>query len=218
MNNESAPWAIQYVTRIDKANPPSLEHYCLAHAEATVRLLEHSSQDPLLDAAFAEYEKGHIRKFARRANPNTFEKLSRLDLPHQDAHIGLALTRVYAPAPTDVLAKEIHRLQLTGLTLPSPTGAAPTQQAKDAPKVTIAVNPKWGLDDHPGKLAAQVAHAAHIAYRKNAPLGAAPQPSFLLLWPTQAEFDLLKESAPVVIRDAGFTVLPQPGVTTIAFW
>lgn len=213
------PWAMQIVIRCERDNLPTATTACEATALAVIRFLTDSRSDP--DApwypAIERWLQGRIRKIVRRARGAAWERI--LPLPGVSYTHDNCEVRVFVPGPTDAVPEELSRLQVQGLQLePSPTSAP----EPDFPGAVLAVNPAAALADHTGKAAAQCAHAAQIMLMNAPPArrqswAAAGYPVHVE-WPDPLRYAALRQDAPVVVVDAGFTVVPEGTETVIAYW
>lgn len=216
---DEAPWAMQLVVRVERDNPPSCSPVCEAAAMATVRLLA-SPEAQMGDwkPAVDRWLVGRIRKIVRRARGSAFDKVQAL--PGVSVEHDGALVHALVPGPTDAVPGVVSRLQVSGLELNDPHQRTNASATADA--LVVSINPAWSLEAHPGKAAAQVAHAAQVAWMEM------PDPvrhrwaerSFPVEveWVSARRWHELREHAPVLITDAGFTLLPANSETTIARW
>jgi len=88
--------------------------------------------------------------------------------------------------------------------------------------VVVAMNPRWNLATHPGKAAAQAAHAVQLAAATMTPatyLGWKDRGFPVRIdWPAATAWSLLEETSPVVVTDAGFTVVEAGARTCVTNW
>src|SRR5437764_12368995 len=75
-----APWAMQLVCRIERADPPDRSAACAAAAMAVVRLLDddRSRLEGEWHDAVARWVSGRVRKHARRARGIDWERVAAL--------------------------------------------------------------------------------------------------------------------------------------------
>lgn len=215
-----APWAMQIVVRDERDTTPGISTMCAAVASAVAATIcdPRRIDDPAWAAAFDRWTAGRIRKIVRRARGSAWTKVCAAD---GAAHrVGGVEVFVAVPSPTDAVPAAIRRTQVSGHTVDA--DERPRSVTVPEAGIVVAVNPEWELHHHPGKLAAQAAHAAQIAYaemdevtrRRWADAGFA----VVLEWPDPDDWAQLEAASPVVITDAGFTVLPRPGQTVAARW
>ncbi len=233
-----APWAMQLVIQVERLSPPSVTAACEATGIAAVLLLD-CAEECGWQAEVDRWVKGRIRKIVRRARGAAWQRV--LDLPGVTAEHRGATVRALVPGPTDEVSASIAKLQVEGLVLADPdrrdtldavrsdegidggrdgggeeTGAVPVRF------VTVAMNPQWPLEEHPGKAAAQVAHAAQLAAAKmtadfyeNWRAGGF---DVRVVWPNAVKWRDLERDAAVVVTDAGFTVVEPGARTCLARW
>ncbi|MFB9376202.1 hypothetical protein ACFFKU_13600 [Kineococcus gynurae] len=159
--------------------------------------------DPLHHAVRAWRDR-RIRKICRRARGARFERTA--DLPHVEARSGLAVVRAFAPHPRDDVPDLLRPLQVGGLDLTDPDDL---DQPGPEGVLTIRLTPGVGMTT--GKAAAQVGHAAQLAYEN---LPAAPA------WAATGFGIRVITGAPVLpvaervdVADGGFTEV-APGTVT----
>lgn len=216
---EDDPLAMDVVVRLERGAKPSVTVFCEAVAEAVVRYLD-EARDPTSahHASVSAWYDGRIRKIVRRARGAAFTALA--NAPGRIIPAGGLEVYVGDPVARSLVTPAVSRAQIEGLHLEDPSPRR--ERSEPAGAVVVYVNPEWGLVAHPGKAAAQCAHAAQLALDRQDPLArqatlgqASP---VRVVWPDAALWSELRSGAEVVIRDAGFTVLPRPGETTIAMW
>jgi hypothetical protein len=211
---EGVPWALQLIVEVRRDTPPEIADLTTAAAVAVVRLLAdpRSGPDGPWEVAVRRWESGPIRKLVRRGRGAAWDRacaLEGLTVAHASASV-----HVVPPGPVRPLPPELDRLQVSGLVA---GGARPaTWRSRPGwPGVRVALTPEGDLTA--GKLAAQAGHAAHLAWRgmdaerrdRWGRAGFAMEMAF----PGPEAWDRLLESAPVVVRDAGFTET-VPGQST----
>ena len=213
------PWAMQLVVHRDRARPAREVDVAEAAARAVVALLadERSAPGGPWHGAVCYWRDARIRKLVRRADGKRWEDIQDLpgvtvSQPGIGEH-GAARVRAFVPAPVRPLPKALHKLQVSGTNFPD-DGASATAGAL----VTIEVRP--GLEISSGKLAAQCAHAAQLAWE------AMPEDvrrrwredefRVRVEFPSRTQWDAV--SRPVRVVDAGLTELAGPTETTRASW
>lgn len=211
-----APWAMQFVVHVEKSAPPTVDDVCVATARSTLRVLaeagEHGWQ-PEVD----RWRAGRIRKIVRRARGSAWARSE--SMPGITVHHGTAEVRAFVPGPTDAVPVELSKLQVEGLVLDRRDPDAPAAVARP---VVVAMNPRWDLAAHPGKAAAQAAHAVQLA------AATMSRATYLdwrdrgfpirVDWPDLQTWPRLEETAPVVVTDAGYTVVEAGARTCVATW
>lgn len=229
-----APWALQLVARVEKAAPPTVDDLCVAAGVATVVLLD-SAEALGWQTEVDRWLDGRIRKIVRRARGAPWARAQLL--PGVTVARGTAEVRAFVPGPTDAVPADLSKLQVEGLVLEvrsadaaepddEPTDGVergdvePVEPIDDHPAV-VAMNPRWALAAHPGKAAAQVAHAVQLV---RASLDASAAEAWRdrgypvrIEWPSPTRWAEIEAEAPVVIADAGYTVV-EPGARTCAAW
>ena len=209
-----APWAMQLVVRAEKAALPNTTTAAAATAFATVTLLGSEEAAGDWAPAIERWEAGRIRKIVRRARGAAWEKVQ--CLPGVSVQRHGCEVRAFVPGPTDQVAPELRRLQVEGFSL--------AHEARDLPErfggLLIALTPEHELATHPGKAAAQAAHAAQVAFMRLNQLARtewrAQGYPLAVIWPNADDFSAL--DAEIEIRDAGFTVVPSGTLTAKATW
>ena len=216
MLEESAPWAMQIVLRLERNAVPSRTQLCEAAAAAVVTLIADPRSQP--GGPWAEsvehWVHGRIRKIVRRARGAKWDGLAELDQVEVDR--AGAQARAFLPGPMDAVPELLAKLQLTG-TEPPDLG----EPAADHPAgVTIFVTPLVSMTV--GKAAAQCGHAAQLAWRTMtlAQRQAWQDAEFPVRveHPGPTRWAELSATAPVSVVDAGFTEIAPGTVTTLAVW
>jgi hypothetical protein len=213
------PWAMQLVVRIEKTDPPERTAVCEAAARAVVALLADPRSGP--EGVWADqvgrWTRGRIRKHCRRARGAAWARVQMLP-GVTVAHAG-AEVRALVPTALDDLPAELRRLQLSGMELTDRHDHAGADPVPSGP-VLVAITPEPVLPL--GKAAAAAGHAAQMAWSQMAP----PRREAWAAagFPVQVtQLDLprwsaLQAAAPVVVRDAGFTVVTPGTCTAVATW
>jgi hypothetical protein len=212
-----APWALQLVVQVEKTNPPTTTTVVEAAAIATVTLLGADEAGGPWADAITRWCDGRIRKLVRRARGAAWDKVQPLD-GVTITHDGCAV-RAFVPGPTDQVAPELRRLQVEGFTLCDPEV---TTHGRSAQGLVIALTSEHELRAHPGKAAAQAAHAAQVAQRGlttvERELWHGAGYPLRVIWPSARDFTQLATHTDVQIHDAGFTVVPSGTLTALAYW
>lgn len=208
-----APWAMQLVAHVPKDTAIAHQDLCAAAAAAVVSFLDAAADEPAWAAAVDRWHDGRIRKVVRRARGARWAALD--DLAGVTADCAAAQVRAFVPGPVDQVDPRLAKLQVRGLDL----DARDAVPAPAGQHLRVTVNPHVTLST--GKAAAQVAHAAHVAYLEHP----AQRPSWRaagfavdvrsvpgLRW------DAVVAAAPVRIVDAGFTEIPANTMTCVARW
>ncbi|WP_432494426.1 hypothetical protein [Kineococcus auxinigenes] len=207
---EDEPWALSLVARVERDPLPAHTDLLVAAARAVVLLLA----DERTTAAGGEFHDAvaawrgrRIRKITRRARGVRWERTA--ELPHVQARSGDAVVRAFAPHPREEVPALLRPLQVGGLDLPDPEG---TSAPAAAPGVlTIRLHP--GVRMTTGKAAAQVGHAAQLAWERSPALltSAWAAGGFRVRVLTGAP--VLPAGERVDVRDGGFTEV-APGTVT----
>jgi hypothetical protein len=158
---EPEPWALSLVVRVERDPVPAHTDVLVAAARAVVLLLADervTDPDGELHDAVAAWRSARIRKITRRARGARFERTAAL--PHVEASAGDAVVRAFAPHPRDTVPELLRPLQVGGLELVDPEGCAVPPAAPDV--LTVRLSP--GVAMSTGKAAAQVGHAAQLAW------------------------------------------------------
>ncbi|SOD71461.1 hypothetical protein SAMN05892883_0980 [Jatrophihabitans sp. GAS493] len=217
-----APWAMQLVVRIEKADPPSRTAALEAAALATVMLLtdDRAQADGVWEPAIHRWLDGHIRKHVRRARGAQWEQSQQLPgvtVTHRGAE-----ARAFVPMSTAGLPPELRKLQLSGTELEDPDRVDDHSAAEPQPDgaLVIAITPLPPLPL--GKAAAAAGHAAQLAAmsmpEERFQLWAGAGFPLLVTHPTPADWLKFSSQAPVTVVDAGFTVVEPNTMTAAATW
>ena len=213
---DTAPWAMQLVVRVEKAAPPTRTSACEAAAMAVVRLLASDDAQGEWRPAIDRWLEGRIRKHCRRARGAKWDKVQTapgVTVEHDGAEV-----RAFVPCATDAVPAEIGKLQLSGLELDDPGRRRAVVPSR--PALVVSLQPDPWLPD--GKAAAACGHAAQLAwmYAPDAvrERWAAAGLPVVVEQPDAAWFVELTGSAPVAVRDAGFTEVAPGTVTAVARW
>jgi peptidyl-tRNA hydrolase len=138
-------------------------------------------------------------------------------MPGVTAEVDGAEVRAFVPWPVDATPKEIGRLQLQGFELED---AAPVTIAEPEPGGAVIVSLEPSLST--GKAAAAAAHAGQLTMSTMSGdrLEAWVAATFPVTVerPSAERFAMLIATAPVVVRDGGFTEVAPGTVTAIARW
>lgn len=211
-----SPWAMQLVVRAEKATPPTATPVLEAAAMAVVRLLA----DPRSQADGEWYPQvqrwlaGRIRKIVRRARASAWERAAALG-GVTVSHHGVEV-RAFVPGPTDAVAPELSKLQLSGLGFADPERRSHHDDAS-WPGLVVAVNP--AVEASLGKMAAQTGHAANVAWLEMEPARRAAWAELgypvVVIHPDASGWEAFSARASVQITDAGFTEV-APGTHTTA--
>lgn len=212
------PWAMQLVVLRDRREPACEEDVAETAARAVLALLDDERSrpgGPWHEAVTRWAGGGRIRKLVRRADGKRWSDVQELPGVTVSSDTGRTAVRAFVPAPARPLPKALDKLQVGGTSFPRRTGPGPAPA--DA-RVRIEASPHIEMTS--GKLAAQVAHAAQLAYDA---MDAATREAWredgfrvLLERPDAASWDA--SPRPVRVVDAGFTELDGPTETTRARW
>jgi hypothetical protein len=206
---EVDPWSLSLVARVERDPLPTHTDVLVAAARAVVLLLcDERTTDPegeLHDAVQAWRDR-RIRKICRRARGTKWERTA--ELPHVEASSGNAVVRVFAPHPRDEVPALLRPLQVGGLDLADPEDFSPP-----GPDGLLTIRLTPGVTMTTGKAAAQVGHAAQLAFERLPadlvdPWRAGGFPLRVL---TGAP--VLPPGGRVDVRDGGFTEV-APGTVT----
>ncbi|SDM94296.1 peptidyl-tRNA hydrolase [Actinomyces ruminicola] len=239
---------MQIAVHYDKVHPPRRIDVAEASARAVVALLAAPEAAPggAWHEAVEYWRDGRIRKLVRRARGRRWEEIQELPgvtvAQAGPAGWGSAEARALVPGPVRPLPPALAKTQVEGThfphgdELPPPPAAitAAVAKAPDAGRgitltsasvseqalVTVEVTPLEEMTS--GKLCAQVAHAAQLAWesprlpadlrRRWAAQGFRVRVAFPSAQPWRTQ------KRPVSVVDAGFTELDGPTETTRAFW
>lgn len=218
-DDHDIPWAMQLVVYRDRQSPARQVDVVQAAASAVVALLAdpRSAPDGPWYPAVKHWRDARIRKLVRRAGGKRWTDVQDLDgvtvTRAGGGEFGDAAVRAFVPGPVKPLPKELNKLQISGTTFPD-DGASNVTDAM----VTVEVRP--GLEMTSGKLAAQCAHAAQLAWE------AMPETErerwraddFRVRVEHPSEAEWAAATRPVAVVDAGLTELDGPTETTRAWW
>ena len=214
-----APWVMQLVVRAERLDPPTRTAVCEAAATAVVSLLadERALPGGEWEPAVTRWLTGRIRKHCRRARGAAWDKT--LLLPGVTvAHTGVEV-RAFVPSCSDAIPRDVAKLQLSGGELEDPHVLTSVEPEAGGPVVvSICPDPALPL----GKAAAAAGHAAQIAAMRMtaerfATWAGAGFP-VVVEHPGRARWATLLGAAPVVVADAGLTVVKPGTVTSLARW
>ena len=245
--SQEAPWGMQIVVRYDKVHPPRKVDVAEASARAAVTLLAHPLCEPggPWHEAVEHWRDTAIRKLVRRARGRRWEEVQELAgvTLTQDGPQGWgqAAARALPPAPVRPLPAQLAKTQVEGTFFPDGDTLAPSPARMSQPGpegtvgagvvlgsasmsthalVEIGVTPEHEMSA--GKLCAQVAHAAQLAWESPAMSEATRQAwrdqgyAVRVMWPSPQEW--ASETWRVRVVDAGLTELDGPTHTTRARW
>lgn len=230
--DDEIPWAMQLVVLRDRHAPAEEEDVAETAARAVVALLDDERARPggSWHAEISRWaDGGRIRKLVRRADGKRWRDVQELPGVTVASRTGRAAVRAFVPCPTRPLPKALDKLQVGGTTFPPraragsgeagrPEAGAAGDAAVEGALVVIEASPLIEMTS--GKLAAQAAHAAQLAY-------AAMDEETRAAWrsggfrvrlerPSAARW--AATTRPVQVIDAGFTELDGPTETTRAHW
>ncbi|WP_310732081.1 peptidyl-tRNA hydrolase [Actinomyces sp. 2119] len=245
---QDLPWAMQVAVRYDKVVPPRQVDVAEAVARAVVALLAAPGSAPggSWHGAVARWRRVQIRKLVRRARGRRWRDVQELPgvTVTQDGPPGWgqAAARAFVPGPVRPLPEPLAGTQVEGTHFPTgvrlpPEPAAITERVHRCPQaaeevqlgeestsvgalVAIEVTPMHQMTS--GKMAAQCAHAAQLAWESPQMPPALRQAwardgyrvRVLLPGPQEWAGGL----RPVSVLDAGLTELGGPTETARAFW
>ena len=213
------PWAMQLVVHRDRTSPAREVDVAEAAARAVVTLLadERNAPGGVWHQPVRYWRDARIRKLVRRADGKRWEDVQELpgvtvSQPGPGEH-GAAEVRAIVPGPVRPLPKALHKLQVSGTNFPA-DGASATRGAV----VTVEVRPGLGISS--GKLAAQCAHAAQLAWEKmpDAVRSRWREDAFRVRVKFPSPPTWGAGNRPVSVMDAGLTELDGPAETTRARW
>ena len=248
MTDHEIPWGMQIAVRYDKVHPPRRIDVVEAAARAVVALLASSRAAPGGDwhDAVERWRNGRIRKLVRRARGRRWEEVQELPgatvTQAGPAGWGRAAARAFVPGPVRPLPPALAKTQVEGThfphgdELPPPPAAITDAVVREAGAiegieltsastsshalVTIEVTPLEEMTS--GKLCAQDAHAAQLAWQSPAmpsttrAAWAAQDYRVRVVSPTPDAW--AAAARPVSVMDAGFTELDGPAETARAVW
>lgn len=245
------PWGMQIAVRYDKVAPPRRVDVAEAAARAVVGLLAspQAAQGGAWHDAVEHWRHGRIRKLVRRARGRRWEEIGQLPgmtvVQEGPPGWGTAAARALVPGPVRPLPAALAKTQVEGTHFPAgdalpPPPASVTAQTQAArtrgepgPRielsaasssvdalVVVEVTPAEEMTS--GKLCAQVAHAAQLAWEspempESLREGWAAQGYRVRVEVPEPEVwgSALR---PVRVVDAGFTELDGPTETARARW
>lgn len=218
------PWAMQLVIHRNKQDPANHIDVLEAAGSAVVQLLDDPQttepNGPWADAV-THWRAGWIRKVARRAENKRWDDVQSLD--GVTAASGSAAVRAFVPGPVDPVPAAIKKLQVRDTELPRLHDSA-----QDNTLVTVELTPHTQLTT--GKAAAQVGHAAQLAYERLVEQVAAGDPvaqqvltdwredDFRIRVTEPSRQDWERADRHVRVMDAGLTEVSGATETARAFW
>ncbi|WP_432540895.1 aminoacyl-tRNA hydrolase [Kineococcus sp. SYSU DK002] len=215
---ETDPWSLSLVARVEKderGEPlPTHTDTLVAAARAVVLLLSDprvTDPDGELRPAVQAWRDRRIRKICRRARGTRWERTAAL--PHAQATSGDAVVRAFAPHPREEVPDLLRPLQVGGLDLADPE-AGPDGREVPGPDGVLTIRLTPGITMTTGKAAAQVGHAAQLAYERLPQAARWQEAGFGVRVVTGAP--VLPEGRRVDVRDGGFTEVPPGTVTASA--
>ncbi len=210
---EDEPWSLSLVVRVERDPLPAHTDVLVAAARAVVLLLtDERTTTPggeFADAV-AAWRGRRIRKITRRARGVKWERTAAL--AHVEACSGDAAVRAFAPHPRDAVPELLRPLQVGGLDLPDPEGAGAPPAVQGA--LTIRLCPDVAMST--GKAAAQVGHAAQLAWERLPAALTSPWATGGFSVRVLTGAPVLPAGARVDVRDGGFTEVPPGTVTASA--
>lgn len=209
---EVDPWALSLVARVEREPLPTHTDVLQAAARAVVLLLDDPrTTDPegeLHDAVQAWRDR-RIRKICRRARGTKWDRTA--ELAHVEASSGDALVRVFAPHPRDQVPALLKPLQVGGLDLGDPEGFE-----VPGPDGVLTIRLTPGVTMTTGKAAAQVGHAAQLAFEQLSAERVAPWRASGFPVRVVTGAPVLPATHRVDVRDGGFTEVAPGAVTASA--
>ncbi len=242
-------WGMQITLRYDKVHPSRRLDVAEATARAVVALLASPEAAPggPWHEAVRYWRDGRIRKLVRRARGRRWDEVQALPgvTVTQDGPLGWAPAeaRALVPGPVRPLPTALAKTQVEGTHFPDgdelpPAPAAVTAAVDRAAGrtadllalgsastsqgalVTVEVTPLHEMTS--GKLCAQVAHAAQLAWQSPdmppALRNAWAEDGYRVRVVLPGADSWRSTPRPVSVVDAGFTELDGPTETTRAFW
>lgn len=210
-DDEPDPWSLSLVARVERDAPgrrrPTHTDVLVAAARAVVLLLDDprvTDPEGELHAAVQAWRDRRIRKICRRARGAAWDRTAAL--PHSEAVSGDAVVRVFAPHPREEVPDLLRPLQVGGLDLDDPEDLA-----VPGPDGVLTVRLTPGVAMTTGKAAAQVGHAAQLAYERLPHTEAWRRGGFGVRVVTGPV--VLPPAERVDVRDGGFTEV-APGTVT----
>jgi peptidyl-tRNA hydrolase len=209
---------MQLVVRRVRSAPAQHVDVCEAAAQAVVRLLddERSRGNGEWADAVAYWREGWIRKVVRRAENKRWEDVQVLDgvtvwAGGPDGHG--AEVRAFVPGPLPEIPKDLAKLQVGGTEFPRDRGSVTVGAI-----VTVEVSPLVEMST--GKTAAQVGHAAQLAWEQmpEAVRGRWRADGFRIRVECPDAESWRAARRPVAVVDAGLTELGGPAETARAVW
>lgn len=207
---EPDPWSLSLVARVERDPLPTHTDTLVAAARAVVLLLSDprvTDPDGELHEAVQAWRDRRIRKICRRARGAKWDRTA--GLPHAEAVAGDAAVRVFAPHPREEVPELLRPLQVGGLDLTDPEGLP-----VPGPDGVLTVRLTPGVAMTTGKAAAQVGHAAQLAFER-LPQAARWQASGLGVRVVTGA-PVLPPAQRVDVRDGGFTEVPPGTITASA--
>ena len=218
-DDHDIPWAMQLVVHRDRQSPARQVDVAEAAASAVVTLLADPRSAPggPWYPAVKHWRDARIRKLVRRADGKRWTDVQDLDgvtvTRAATGEFGAAAVRAFVPGPVKPLPKELNKLQVSGTSFPD-DGASNVTEAM----VTVEVRP--GLEMSSGKLAAQCAHAAQLAWEAMSETERerwrADDFRVRVECPSAEEWAVA--TRPIAVVDAGLTELDGPTETTRVWW
>lgn len=218
-DDHDIPWAMQLVVHRDRQSPARQVDVAEAAARAVVGLLAdpRSAPNGPWYPAVKYWRDARIRKLVRRADGKRWadvQELPGVTVTQAGAgESGDAAVRAFVPGPVKPLPKELNKLQVSGTSFPD-DGVSHSNDAM----VTVEVRP--GLEMTNGKLAAQCAHAAQLAWEtmSDADQERWREDEFRVRVDHPSQDEWAAVTRPVAVIDAGLTELDGPTETTRAWW
>ena len=212
------PWALQLAVRVERTDPPTVEAVCRSAARATLALLGDERSRPGGDwhPAIVAWRTERIRKLVRRGRASAWERARHA--PGLTVHDG-AEVRAFVPTPMDRIDDAVAKLQIDGSAAPLEGPARSDSIAAPAGSLVVALTPL--VDMTWGKLAAQAAHGAQLAWEAAGEATLAAWETLgrpiVVCFPTAEAWSREIPAGAVRVRDGGFTEIP-PGTLTAAGW